>query len=137
MAEGIFKKHLVEKTGLRVDELPEKGYKVLSAGTAGIENTPASEEAIRACAAKGIDISEHRSKGLTRENIETSDFIFVMSKKHLDAVLDICPQAGDKTFLLTGNKNVPDPIGLTQDYYDECFAMIEENIERILKELKI
>lgn len=137
MAEGIFKKHLAEKTGLTVDELAKNGYKVLSAGTSGIENAPASDEAVNACASKGIDISGHRSRGLKREHIEESDFIFVMSRRHMDAVLDIRPQAKDKTFLLAGNENIADPIGLTQEYYNQCCEIIESNIKRVLKEIKL
>jgi len=137
MAEGIFKKHLAKKTGLGVDELVENGYKVLSAGTAGIEKAPASDEAIKTCAAKGIDISGHCSKGITRENIEESDFVFVMSRKHSDVVSKTCPQARGKVFLLAGNRDIPDPIGLPRRYYDECFTMIEKNIERILKEINL
>jgi protein-tyrosine phosphatase len=137
MAEGLFKKHLAEKTGLAVDELAKNGYNVISAGTAGIENAPASNEAVNACASKGVDISGHHSQGIKREHLEESDFVFVMSRRHKDAVLDIYPQANDKTFLLAGNENIADPIGLPQKYYNECCKIIENNIKKVLKEIRL
>jgi protein-tyrosine phosphatase len=137
MAEGIFKKELAEKIGLNLDELSEKGYKVISTGTCGMTGVPPSREAVVACLKKGVDISEHLSCGLKREHIEESSLIFVMSERHRDAVLNICPKAGNKTFLLAGNRQIADPIGQTQQYYDKCCNMIEENIKRILSEIQL
>jgi protein-tyrosine-phosphatase len=51
--------------------------------------------------------------------------------------LDIYPQANDKTFLLAGNENIADPIGLPQKYYNECCKIIENNIKKVLKEIRL
>ena len=85
MAKGMFRKYLAEKLQCEVDYLDKIGYKVSSAGVMDMAGSPASAEAIAACAAKGIDIKAHKSKTLTRELVEESDFIFAMSANALRA----------------------------------------------------
>ncbi|MDD5327950.1 MAG: L-threonylcarbamoyladenylate synthase [Phycisphaerae bacterium] len=137
MAEGIFGKKLAEKLGCEVDRLGEKGYKVSSAGVAGMSGFPASAEAITACAAKGIDIKAHQSRALTRQLIEESDFIFVMTRMHREQVLSIEPTAADKCMLLKGSREVADPIGLGQKTFNDCAKSIEEAIKERVGEIAI
>ena len=61
MAEGIFRKYLAEKMQCKVEQLDKMGYKVVSAGTIGSSGFPASAEAVAVCAAKGINIGDHRN----------------------------------------------------------------------------
>jgi protein-tyrosine phosphatase len=134
MAEGIFKKHLAEKLGCPIDRLVEKGYTVTSAGTLGIVGFPASGEAVEACAAKGIDISDHRSRALTTHLIEQSDFVFAMTRGHRDAVVEISPGAAKKCLLLDDGVDVPDPIGQSQVVYDNCAERIDKAIIKRIDE---
>ncbi|MGA2171837.1 MAG: L-threonylcarbamoyladenylate synthase [Sedimentisphaerales bacterium] len=134
MAEGLFKKYLAEKLGCPVDRLEEKGYTVTSAGTLGIVGFPASAEAVRACAAKGSDISGHRSRALSKHLIEESSLIFAVARVHRDTVVDISPEAADKCALLAENADIPDPIGQSQATYDDCAELIDRAVkERIGK----
>jgi len=100
MAEGIFKKYLAEKLCCRVDDLDSIGYKVTSAGIIGMSGFPASDEAVTACATKGIDIRAHRNRGLSEELINESDFIYAMGQVHLRKILDLRPDAASKCVLL-------------------------------------
>ena len=137
MAEGLFKKHLAEKLGCPIDRLVEKGYTVTSAGTLGIVGFPASDEAAEVCAAKGIDISGHRSRALTIHLIEQSDFIFAMTRGHRDAVVEISPEAAKKCSLLDDGVDVPDPIGQSQAVYDNCAERIDRAIRKRIEEMVI
>jgi protein-tyrosine phosphatase len=137
MAEGLFKKHLAEKLGCPIDRLVEKGYTVTSAGTLGIVGFPASDEAVEVCAAKGIDISDHRSRALTIHLIEQSDFIFAMTRGHRDAVVEISPEAAKKCSLLDDGVDVPDPIGQSQAVYDNCAERIDRAIRKRIEEMVI
>jgi len=135
MAEGLFKKHLAEKLGCPIDRLVEKGYTVTSAGTLGIVGFPASDEAVEACAAKGIDISGHRSRALTTHLIEQSDFVFAMTRGHRDTVVEISPGAAKKCSLLDDGVDVPDPIGQSQVVYDNCAERIDKAIIKRIDEM--
>ncbi len=137
MAEGIFKKYLAEKLGCKVDRLDEKGYKVSSAGTMGIIDSPATIEAITACAAKGFDIQSHKSSALSEKVIKDSDFIFAMTQAHRQWVLATDGEAANKCVLLAESEEVPDPIGQSQHVYNECAGMIEKAIRRKISELEI
>jgi L-threonylcarbamoyladenylate synthase len=137
MAKGIFSKNLAEKLQCKVDQLDKIGYKVSSAGVMNMTGQPASAEAIAACAAKGIDIRAHKSKTLTRQLVEESDFIFAMMRMHCERVIALCPVAADKCVLLGGNKEIPDPIGQPQEVFNDCAELIEETVRERISELVI
>jgi tRNA threonylcarbamoyl adenosine modification protein (Sua5/YciO/YrdC/YwlC family) len=137
IATGLFSKYLAEKIGCGVDQLEEIGYKILSAGTMGMTGVPASAEAIIACAARGRDITAHRSTALTKKLVEDCDFVFVMSSGHRQQILALSPVAADKCFLLAENFDIPDPIGQFQEVYDSCADLIEKAIKKRIGELVI
>ena len=137
MAEGIFKQVLSEKIGCDVDQLDEKGYIVRSAGTMGMVGFPASGESVAACAAKGIDISHHQSQGLMVQLVKESDYIFAMSRSHKRQVVSLVPSAARKCELLIEGKDVADPIGQSQEVYNECCEQIGKAIEKRISELLI
>jgi len=134
MAQGIFKKYLAEKLGCSVDRLQAMGYKVASAGTLGAAGFAASQEAIAACAARGVDIGSHRSRALSRESIEGSDFVFAMEQIHRQRVVAICPEAERRCVLLVEG-GIGDPIGQPQEVYDRCAEVIERSVKKRISEL--
>jgi len=135
MAEGIFRKGLAEKLGCTIDFLEKRGYKTISAGVIGGTGSPASPEAIAACAARGIDITAHKSGPLSKQLIEECDVIFAMSQMHLDRIAAVAPEAVNKCVLLAENRDIPDPIGQSQQIYDDCARLIEESIRKRVSEL--
>jgi protein-tyrosine phosphatase len=137
MAEGIFRKYLSEKLRCDVDELEDMGYKTSSAGVGGSFGLPASPEAVRACSAGGIDISAHRNQGLSKELVVESDFIFAMEPAHVQRIIDLVPEAAKKCSLLAEPKGIPDPMGLTQEYYDGCAEVIAAAVKKRIDELEI
>ena len=98
---------------------------------------PASAEAIKVCRHNAIDISAHASSALTTELIRESDLIYVMSPAHRQHLLRLCPDSGSKCFLLADEQEVPDPIGQDLDFYEKCFAMIEQAIAKRIGELNL
>ncbi len=137
MAEGMFRKYLAEKLECKVDQLDEMGYKVVSAGVMGLSGMPASTEAIAACAAKGINIKAHKSRALSRQLVEESDFIYAMGQTHCQRIAAFGPEAGRKCGLLAMNQEIADPIGQSQQVYDRCADLIEEVVEKRISELVI
>jgi len=128
MAEGFYRSELAKKLGCRIDQLLQKGYKVSSAGVMAFEGARATEEAVEACRAAGVDISGHQSRSVTVESINQADYIFVMQDYHRQAVLEMAPQAQGRVFLLAGEKGIADPIGASRDVYHRCAAQIAQCI---------
>jgi L-threonylcarbamoyladenylate synthase len=137
MAEGLFKKRLVEKIGSSVDRLGQIGYKITSAGVMGVTGWPASDDAVAVCRQNGVDINAHSSSALTEERIRQSDLIYVMSRGHAEQVLQLCPQSGPKLALLADDREVPDPIGQDRQFYENCFGMIRKAVNRRIDELEL
>jgi L-threonylcarbamoyladenylate synthase len=137
MAEGICRKYLAEKLKCKVDELDKTGYKVSSAGIMDLAGAPASGEAIATCEALGIDITAHRSKVLTPELIQESDFIFAMEQIHYNHITALCPQALSKCALLAENHDIIDPISQTQEFFNNCATLIEKAVKKRINEFAL
>ena len=136
MAEGMFRKFLAEKLNCNIDQLKQIGFNIHSAGTLGISGMPASSEAVKVCAAKGIDIKDHVSSALTEQMIVESDIIYVMTRSHYKEIADMMPEASEKCFLLA-DKDIFDPIGQGLQVYEQCGEMIEEAVKQRISELKL
>jgi len=117
--------------------LEQVGYKTSSGGVMDTSGFPASAGALIACAAKGIDLTAHRNKGLSKELIEESDFIFAMEPIHRERIIALSHEAADKCFLLAGDKEIADPIGRPQELYNNCADMIEAAVKERISEFVI
>ncbi len=137
MAEGMFRKYWTKKLECKVDQLDKKGYKTYSAGILEQAGSSASPESIAACAAKGIDIKAHKSRQVSEQLVEESDFIFVMGQMHRQRIIALGSGAGDKCFLLAENEDIPDPIGQPQQVYNKCAELIEKAVKKRISELVI
>ena len=135
MGEGLFRRHLAEKIGCGIDELQSLGYKVLSAGTMDMAGMPASAEAIQACGQKGVDLEDHMSRRLTRPLVEASDLIFCMALSHCERVIFLSPEAESRCSLLADDHEIPDPIGRSQEYFNNCANLIEAAVKARVREL--
>jgi len=135
MATGLFRKYLAQKLGCTVDQLEKIGYKICSAGTMAAVGWPASPEAVEVCKAKGADISGHRSAVLSARLIRQSDVVYTMCRQHHDYVLELCPDAADKCFLLSHTMEIPDPVGGSEKDYYYSAELIEKAIGKRISEL--
>jgi L-threonylcarbamoyladenylate synthase len=134
MAEGLCRRHLARVLGCSVDDLERNGYKILSAGTADIEGMPASTGALAACAASGVDIRNHRSRGLSASVVKDSDLIFVMERAHREAVVSLVPEAADTCMLLDPDTEIEDPIGQPVGVFHRCAQQLVTAIEERIGE---
>ena len=115
---------------------------VCSGGTLGLKGQPATRYAQEAARVWDLDLSPHLNQPLTVELIERADLIFAMAPEHHERVLQMVPQAADKTYLLknypdssgVGDK-VEDPIGMDLDKYNEIFLEIGEYLGQHLPEI--
>ncbi|HZK57033.1 MAG TPA: low molecular weight protein arginine phosphatase [Clostridia bacterium] len=149
MAEALFK-HILTN---RKNEL--KNIKVISAGIYAWEGDGASLGAVEVLKEKGIDVMEHSSRLLTPELVEKADLILTMTSNHKRAILEICPEAGEKTYTLKEyvlnhddkspyisdsnleeiNHDIKDPYGRSVDVYRESAEEIEKYLHMLIDRL--
>ena len=135
MAEGILRDR-IKREGL-------EEIRVASAGTWGLEGEPAAKHAIKVCSDRGIDLSGHVARKLTREMIEASDLVLTMEMEHLQGVLDLVPDALAKTRMLSryGAEDrridlpIRDPYGRPKQAYVTCFEELTAYIDALFREL--
>jgi protein-tyrosine-phosphatase len=115
---------------------------IMSAGTLGLRNQQATMYAQEAARIWDLDMSPHRSQGLTEELIAQADLILVMSPEHHREVVKRVRKADEKTYLLKSfpdndldGESVSDPIGMDLEYYNEVFLEIGEFLGKHLPDI--
>lgn len=121
-----------------------EGMDVSSAGTGAWDGAPVSEGAYLVGLERGLDLSAHRARLLTRELIEQADLVLTMARHHRARVDEL---GGEGRVFVLGEyagregdeAEVSDPFGGDLEVYrDTCVeleALIEAAVERIVKEL--
>jgi L-threonylcarbamoyladenylate synthase len=135
IAEAFCLKYISEKLDCGVDEVRNMGYKVDSAGILGSVGMPASAEVIDICLRRGIDMTRHQSRSISRDKLFESDYIFVMSDHHLGSIGRMCPSIMPRCLLLDNPANIDDPIGGDEKIYRRCAEQIERALEKRMREI--
>src|SRR5881397_449586 len=118
----------------------QKDIEVISAGVHAVRGQPPSLYAVEVCAEEGTDISDLRSQPLTAALVDRATHIFAMTGAHLETIQTLFPQGGEKSFLLrefeepgtTVWRDVPDPIGLGREVYEDCARIISNALPSVL-----
>jgi protein-tyrosine-phosphatase len=112
---------------------------VSSAGTGASAGIPASEYAQQAVAARGMELSSHRSRLLTGKLVRESDLVLGMEPSHIAYAKDMAPDAAERIHLITehgaeggAGEGVRDPIGGGADDYIDTFNRIRSHMLRWL-----
>jgi protein-tyrosine phosphatase len=90
MAEGLLRDRL-ERLGVEA--------RVHSAGMLD-SGSPAAPEAVAALAARGVDISSHRSRRLSTPLVAGADLVLGMARQHVREVVLMDPTAWSRSFTL-------------------------------------
>jgi protein-tyrosine phosphatase len=135
LAEALCKKRLADRLGCTVEELPARGFHVLSAGLAASTGGPAAVEAEQVARAYGADLSWHRSRPMTPELAAQADYLICMTRSHVRALADHSARLGAVPRLLDPAGDVADPIGCEQTVYEECGRQIWNQLEAIVAEI--
>jgi len=130
IAEGLFRRLLGNR----------KDIEVVSAGVHAVRGQPPSLYAVQVCEEEGTDISGQRSQPLTSSLVDGATHIFAMTGAHVETIQTLFPQSADKTFLFrefeepgtTVWRDVPDPIGLGREVYEDCARIISNALPSVL-----
>ncbi|PYO28133.1 MAG: low molecular weight protein arginine phosphatase [Gemmatimonadetes bacterium] len=126
-----------------LSERGSEGLDVSSAGTGAWDGAPVSEGAYLVGLERGLDLSGHRARLLTRELVEGADLVLTMARHHRARVDEL---GGEGRVFVLGEyagregdeAEVSDPFGGYLDVYrDTCTeleGLIQAAVERIVKE---
>ncbi len=129
MAEALCRQLIAQRLGCGVDELPQNGVVVMSAGVAAMLGGRASPEAVRVMCGSGVDLDRHESQPVTSQLVKHADYILAMTRSHRQAILSEWPEAADRTHLLCHDRNdIPDPIGGPLELYQQCADRMRQEL---------
>ena len=131
MAERLFAQEVSKAN------LPKKIVSY-SAGLSAMDGDKASQNSIDACNEMGLDITDHKSTGLTRTSLEEASVVFCMTESHralINMYFDLPP--GYPIFLMRefveeGSKELPDPYGQDIEVYRQCRDRMLEAIPSLM-----
>ncbi len=134
MAEGILR-HRWSEAGI-------EDRTVSSMGVQGLDESQATELARQVCQEHGVDISEHLSRSIIGEELQTADLILCMEPGHVSFINTFYPWHSDRIALLGAwpgkpkrKSTVQDPIGGSLGLYRKVFKIVNSHIDRILPQL--
>lgn len=123
--------------------LAERGVSDIAVGSAGTgawDGAPASEGAYLIALERGLDLSQHRARLLTRELVESADLVFTMARHHRARVQELGGEG--RVFVLgeyagrSGEEaEVGDPFGGDLEVYRDTCAELEALIATVADRL--
>jgi glycine hydroxymethyltransferase len=130
IAEGLFRRLIGNR----------KDIEVSSAGVHAVRGQPPSLYAVQVSEEEGVDISGLRSQPLTAALVDQATHIFAMTGAHLETIHLLFPNGAEKSYLLrefeesgaTVWRDVPDPIGLGREVYEDCARTIKNALPSVL-----
>jgi protein-tyrosine phosphatase len=137
MAAGVFRS-MVQRAGFN------GLFTVDSAGTFdGHIGQPASLLAVEAAGRRGYDISQHRARLVTQEDVGRYEFSLAMDRSHLASLRWLAPrglmnrpQMFMKFAPQVGISEVPDPFGGPSAGYDDALDLIEYGCAGLIEHVK-
>lgn len=117
---------------------------VSSAGTAAWDGSPASEGSYLVALERGLDLSTHRARMLTADQVQRADLILTMTAAHASRVADLGGASKVATMAEyagagSAARDVPDPFGSDVEAYrataDIMAGLIESMVERLREEM--
>jgi protein-tyrosine phosphatase len=112
-----------------------------SAGTMAYDGAPAASKAVREGAARGLDLSRHRSQLLTRPMVDEAQMVLVMERHQYHHTLALAPGASEKTFMLggfihgRGDDEIADPYGGSDEDFRRALDDIMDAVEVLAEQV--
>jgi glycine hydroxymethyltransferase len=134
MAEALARRALADR--------PD--WRVLSAGIGAINGQAASSHSVTALRQIGVELTGHSAKMLTGRMIREADYIFGLTRGHVEGIAMLYPEAAEKLFVLREfeegvsdiDLDISDPIGGPLEGYVECRDQIHRAVESAIRFVK-
>ena len=111
---------------------------ITSAGLHAMRGKPMAATALDVLGEHGIDGTAHRARQLTPAMLRGADLVLAAEKSHLEAMIQLVPEARGKIFLLdhwVSRRDIPDPYMQERGDFVRVFGMIEEGVDSWLLHL--
>jgi len=116
-----------------------------SAGIGALVGEPADPASVQLMQARGIDITAHRARQLSREMVSQAELILVMEDGHMQHIHSLSPAARGKVHCLgkwgdkvnsghgreypLGENEIPDPYKKSPEYFASILVLIEQGVD--------
>ena len=135
MAAAIANAEIAMRLGIPVDSLETVNVRALSAGVSARVGAPLTDEAAEVLRSLSVPVKPHAARNLTLELAEQAELIFCMTSAHRKAVVEMLPSVAGKTYCLSTEVDVDDPIGKGMAAYVACARQIQNLVRLRLDEL--
>jgi protein-tyrosine phosphatase len=102
MAEALAKKLLADRLECLPEELPARGYWILSAGVSAFGGGAAMPESIEVASEFGADLREHRSRPVNPQLLAAADDVIAMTRSHAQILAGRFAGIGPSVRMLCG-----------------------------------
>ncbi|HEX5601831.1 MAG TPA: hypothetical protein VFX63_04740 [Pyrinomonadaceae bacterium] len=135
MAAAIANAEIAERLGIPFKSFETVNVRAMSAGVSARAGAPLTEEAAEVLRSLNVPVQPHAARNLTPELAAQSELIFCMTKAHRKAVVEMLPEVEGKTYCLSTEVDVDDPIGKGMAAYVDCARQIQRLVQLRLNEL--
>lgn len=132
---------MAEKILRKMAEEQELDIEIRSAGTYAFSGSPASVNATRVLAGRGIH-EPHEARMVSPELVEWATLILTMTRSHKGALLQAYPEMAEKIYTLKEytqpdslSGDIGDPFGGSLEVYERCAREIRESLEELIRNL--
>lgn len=130
--------------GALVRDLPEELRSAISVDSRGFlgPDRRSPPAAVGVAIRRGVDLSKHKSRLISRESVQDAQIVFVMSRAQRRDFLRSWPKPGSSVLVLSdlapagsGSDGIPDPIDGPELKFVESYALIDQCVDRVVKTL--
>jgi protein-tyrosine-phosphatase len=137
MAAAIANAEIATRLGIPFKSLDTVNVRAMSAGVSARVGAPLTNEAAEVLRSLSVPAQPHAARNLTPELAAEAELIFCMTKAHRKAVVEMLPQVEGKTYCLSDEVDVDDPIGKGIAAYVDCARQIQRLVQLRLNELSL
>ena len=124
----MLRRALADGLGKTDSELAAAGVVVTSAGTAAAVGHAASRRGIVVAADLGLDLSGHRARQVTADELREADLVYVMEHSHVAAVRGLAPEVRPQLIAGEGAE-IPDPHWENDAFFVRVAEQIRDAVE--------
>ena len=135
MAAAIANAEIAKRFGIPFKSLETVNVRALSAGVAARTGAPLTDEAAEVLRSLSVPVQPHAARNLTPELAAEAELLFCMTSAHRKAVVEMLPSVAGKTYCLSSEADIDDPIGKGMAAYLDCARQIQRLVQLRLNEI--
>jgi protein-tyrosine-phosphatase len=134
MAAAIANAEIAARLAVQFKSLETVNVRALSAGVCARVGAPLTSEAAEVLRSLSVPVQPHAARNLTPELAAEAELIFCMTSAHRKAVIEMLPSVAGKTYCLSTEADIDDPIGKGIAAYVDCARLIQRMVHLRLNE---